>query len=170
LRTPFFYGEHELTIDPKNRLLVPAEIRKVIVPEIDGDAFFVTLRNNKVPWFYPERYYRELINSVIPPGIAPDAELIKWMRSRISLAVRVEWDSQGRVVVPDSLIQRAGLQKKVCLIGICDHLELWNQTDWDAQREELYSQDDAIEEIAKKRFATQAKEKATTPSAPQVNA
>lgn len=155
MRTPFFYGEHELTIDPKNRLLVPADVRKRIDPALDGDAFFVTLIKG-VPWLYPERYYEELVNSRIPPGIAPNPGLVMWEQLRISLACRVEWDSQGRVVLPDTLLQRAKLDKKVCLIGLRDHLELWNQPSWEARRDQLLSQSEAIEAMGQEMFEIKA--------------
>ena len=56
------YGEHELTIDDKNRLLVPAEIRKSLSPERDGEAFFLVIGRNRKPWLYPERYYEHLVS------------------------------------------------------------------------------------------------------------
>lgn len=155
MRAPFFYGEYELTIDPKNRLLVPADVRKRIDPVVHGDAFFVTLVND-VPWFYPELYYEEFVNARVPLGIAPHPSLVMWEQLRISLACRVDWDSQGRVVLPDSLIQRAKLEKKVCLVGRRDHLELWNQPAWAAQRQDLLVRSSVIEMMGQQMFATQA--------------
>jgi DNA-binding transcriptional regulator/RsmH inhibitor MraZ len=42
VRTTVLYGEFELAIDEKNRLLVPAEVRRALDPERDGEAFFIT--------------------------------------------------------------------------------------------------------------------------------
>ena len=59
MRHLILYGEYELTIDDKNRLLVPSEVRKAIVPERDGEAFFLVVGINRVPWLYAERYYEQ---------------------------------------------------------------------------------------------------------------
>ena len=58
-RTPIFVGEHDLIIDDKNRLLIPAQFRKKIVPEVHGSSLFVTLKKMSpeygfIPWFYLE--------------------------------------------------------------------------------------------------------------------
>ena len=40
MRPLLLSGEHELTIDEKNRMLIPADIRKNLLSERDGDAFY----------------------------------------------------------------------------------------------------------------------------------
>jgi len=37
----------------------------------------------------------------------------------------------------DKLLQRSGIGKDVTLVGVNDHLELWNRSDWEAEREAL---------------------------------
>ncbi|MGD1276641.1 MAG: hypothetical protein ABR964_05390 [Tepidisphaeraceae bacterium] len=144
LRTPFFYGEYDLSIDAKNRLLVPATIRKLIVPEIHGDAFCVRVRD-RVLWLYPELYYRRLANFGIRPQIAPSENIRDADHLHFALAARVEWDNQGRVVLPDRLLREAQLGKEVTLIGTRDHLELWNRQDWAKHRAHISEQRAAIE-------------------------
>jgi MraZ protein len=52
-------------------------------------------------------------------------------------ASHVEWDKQGRLVIPEKALRRTGLGRDVTMIGVRDHLELWNRSDWDAREEEL---------------------------------
>jgi MraZ protein len=54
-----------------------------------------------------------------------------------ALASRVEPDGQGRLLLPQKILRRAGIQKEVTLIGVRDHLEVWNRADWEARIEEL---------------------------------
>lgn len=149
MRTPFLYGEFELTIDEKNRLLVPAEIRKLIHPELDGEAFFLTVGMNRVPWLYPERYYQELVSQQISPEITPSPEALEYIQLKFAMASRVEWDKQGRLVIPEKILKRTGLAKEVTLCGMRDHLELWNRADWEARRESLFERSPEIELRAK---------------------
>jgi len=132
------YGEHELTIDDKNRLLVPAEIRKSLSPERDGEAVFLVIGRNRKPWLYPERYYEHLV-SLGQQELMPDEDVLAFDQFHFAMASRVEWDKQGRILLADKTLKRAGVGKDVTLIGARDHLELWNRAEWENRFEELMS-------------------------------
>ncbi len=136
LRHPVLYGEYELTIDDKSRLLIPSEVRRSIVPDVHGEAFFLVPGVNRVPWFYPERYYEELVARA-PQEMTPALDLLAFDQLHFARASRVEPDKQGRILVPDKTLKRSGIKKEVTLIGVRDHLELWNREEWDAYREQL---------------------------------
>ena len=130
------YGEHELTLDDKNRLLVPAEIRKSLDPERDGQAFFLVVGQNHKLWFYPEQYYGQLV-AQSQQDITLDEDVLAFDQMHFARASRAEWDKQGRIVIPEKALRRGGLGREVTLIGVRDHLELWNRSDWDAREQEL---------------------------------
>jgi MraZ protein len=44
----------------------------------------------------------------------------------------VQVDKQSRVRIPERLIQLAGLQHDVVLIGVQDHVEIWDKGRWDS--------------------------------------
>lgn len=60
-------------------------------------------------------------------------------------------DEQGRIVVPDKLINYAKLKEQVYFLGVGDRVEVWNKEIWE-EREKLVAQDAAeyLEELAKK--------------------
>ena len=136
MRHLLLIGEHELTIDDKNRLLIPSEIRKSMNSDRDGDAFFLLLGLNRKPWLYPERYYEQMVFQA-QPDIAPGEEQLDFDHMNFALASRLEWDSQGRLLIPDKTLRRTELSREVTLIGARDHLEIWNRADWDSRREQL---------------------------------
>ena len=136
MRHLVLYGEYELTIDDKNRMLIPSEVRRSIDPERDGEAFFLVVGVNRVPWLYPERAYEQLI-SRNPAELTPEEDSLAFDQMNFAMASRLEWDKQGRVLIPEKTLKRTGLTKDVTLIGVRDHLELWNQADWEARREAL---------------------------------
>lgn len=137
LRNPVLYGEYELSIDEKNRLLVPADIRKRLGPETHGEAFFLIVGINRVPWLYPEIYYEQLVSETTPSEITPGEDLLAFDQMNFAMASRLPWDKQGRLLIPDRTLRRTGLGRDVTLIGVRDHLELWNRADWEARREAL---------------------------------
>jgi MraZ protein len=143
LRHAILFGEYELTIDDKNRMLVPSEIRKSMVPERDGEAFFMVVGQNQVPWLYPEKFYEALVSQA-PADITPGEDLLAFDQVNFALASRMEWDKQGRVLIPEKTLRRTGLNREVTVIGVRDHLELWNRPDWEVRREELLKRSSEI--------------------------
>lgn len=159
MRHAILFGEYELTIDDKNRMLVPAEIRKALVPERDGEAFFMVVGLNQVPWLYPEKFY-ELLVSQEPADITPEEDLLAFDQVNYGLASRMEWDKQGRVLIPEKTLRRTGLGREVTVIGVRDHLELWNRQDWEIRREELIKRSSEIALRAKRaRLASSSPER-----------
>jgi len=143
LRHPLLTGEYDLTIDEKNRLPVPAGIRKVINPEVHGEAFFLVVGVNRKPWLYPKTYYEELVMTV-PTDVTPGEESLAFDQLNFAMASPLEWDAQGRVLIPEKTLRRTGLNKEVTLIGVRDHLELWNRAEWESRRDELLSRSSEI--------------------------
>lgn len=129
-------GEYDLTIDEKNRLSIPAEIRKSINPERDGDAFILVLGWNRKPWLYLAKTFEQMVFQA-QPEITPGEEQLDFDHMNFALADKLDWDSQGRMQIPAKTLRRTDLNREVTLIGARDHLEIWNRTDWEARREQL---------------------------------
>jgi MraZ protein len=132
------YGEHELLLDEKNRLLVPSDIRKSLVPERDGDAFFLVVGQNRKPWLYTEKYYEFLVSSG-EQQLMPNEDVLAFNQYYFAMASRQELDKAGRILIPEKTLQRTGIKREVTLIGAKDHLEVWNRPEWEHKREELFS-------------------------------
>ncbi len=143
MRHLVLYGEYELTIDDKNRMLIPSEIRKALDAERDGEAFFLVFGTNRRPWLYPERQYERQV-AQIQQDLAPTDDVLAFDQMLFALASRLEWDKQGRVLIPEKTLRRAGLNREVTLIGVRDHLELWNRDEWEVQREALLARSSEI--------------------------
>ena len=151
MRHLVLYGNYELTVDDKNRILVPSEVRKKLDPERDGEAFFLVTGRDGRLWLYPERHYEQLV-SRDPSELTPSEDTLAFDRLMLGLASRVEWDKQGRVLLPDKALKRAGIGKEVTLVGARDHLELWNRSDWEVEREQLETRRrDLVEKIRRER-------------------
>jgi len=63
-------------------------------------------------------------------------------------AQRVELDKQGRIRVPPVLVELAGLENEVVLLGVQDHLELWSAEAWKSYLAERQANFDNIAEAA----------------------
>src|ERR1700688_1991164 len=107
-------------------MLVPSDVRKQLDKERDGEAFFIIVGSNRKAWLYPEKYYRELVFKQ-EAEILPGDEALMFDQMNFGLANCVEWDKQGRILIPDKTLRRNGTNKDVTLVGVRDHLELWNR-------------------------------------------
>jgi len=153
-----FYGNFEVSIDDKNRILIPSEIRKVIEPSEDGEAYFGVTGINRKLWLYPEKRY-ERYALTLQSELAPESDALEFDQLSFAMASRLEPDKQGRVLLPEKLIRKAGLGKEVTVVGMRDHVEVWNRADWDAQEEELDRRRAEIAMRAKQKQAQSAPER-----------
>ena len=60
----------------------------------------------------------------------------------------MELDAQGRIRLPSRLAQGASLSKDAVLLGVQDHLELWDRQQWEAYFAEQAPRYDQIAEAA----------------------
>lgn len=136
-------GEFDLNLDEKNRLALPVRIRDELTRNKLSNAFYLTLGTNRVLNLYPETVYQQIALVVAPRTGAPD-ELLAHDRVNFSLASRVELDRQGRLLLGERYIRRAGLSQQIVLIGARDHLEIWDLQRWDTFLTEHFGEHEKI--------------------------
>jgi len=123
-------GEYQHVIDGKGRVLISNKLRNQIDVDEHGSNFYLVLGANGILCLYPEKYFERIANAVAPHATAPD-EAVAFERIGFAFSSRVELDSQGRLLLNERLRKRAGLQDQITLIGVRDHIELWNDKDWE---------------------------------------
>ncbi|MFQ5461015.1 MAG: division/cell wall cluster transcriptional repressor MraZ [Phycisphaerae bacterium] len=122
-----FAGQFERTIDAKNRVQLPAQLRCVVDPEREGTTLYVTLAESiGTLAIFTTRGFEELASRLETEySTGPDAR--RFELQFYSLASPVEIDKQGRIVLPDRLRRKAGLGEEVYLIGQKNRIEIWNR-------------------------------------------
>lgn len=123
-------GEYEHVIDAKSRVLVSNKLRCQIDTDEHGSNFYLVLGANGILCLYPEKYFERIALAVAPNTTAPD-ETVAFERISFALASKVELDRQGRLLLNERLRKRAGLKDHVTLVGVRDHIELWNSESWE---------------------------------------
>ncbi|MHC4743288.1 MAG: division/cell wall cluster transcriptional repressor MraZ [Planctomycetota bacterium] len=123
-------GEYQHVVDEKGRVLVSNKLRSQIDAEEYGSNFYLVLGANGVLCLYPEKCFEQVSLAVGPDSAAPD-EAVAFERISSALTTKVELDSQGRLLLNERLRKRAGLKDQITLIGVRDHIELWNSENWE---------------------------------------
>jgi MraZ protein len=129
------FGNYELTLDEKNRLLVPSEIRKAWNPE-DAESLVIVPGVNRKLWLYTEKFY-EVMAAKMESELAPEEDKVLSDQLNFGTAQRVEMDKAGRVLIPEKLVKKGQLQREVTVVGMRDHVEIWNRSEWNAHEEDL---------------------------------
>lgn len=123
-------GEYQHVVDGKGRVLVSNKLRSQIDVDVHGSNFYLVLGANGILCLYPEKYFEQIVLSVAPGATAPD-EAVAFERISFAMASKVELDNQGRLLINEKLRNRAGLKDDITLVGVRDHIELWNSQDWE---------------------------------------
>src|SRR3989344_6370578 len=118
-------GEYRHTIDPKKRISLPAKIRKEL-----GKNVVITHGLDNCLSVYPMSEWEKV--SLKLRGLSMgQADTRGFNRFMLSGAALVEIDSLGRILIPDFLREFGKLRNRVVLIGVNDHLEIWDEKMWD---------------------------------------
>jgi len=142
------FGNYELTLDEKNRLLVPSDIRKAWNPE-EAESLVIVPGVNRKLWLYTEKFY-EVMAAKMESELAPEEEKVLSDHMNFGRAQRIELDKSGRVLIPDKLVKKGNLGREVTVVGIRDHVEIWNRSEWNAHEEDLENRRAEIAARAKK--------------------
>ena len=119
-------GTHPRTLDDKKRLALPRRVREQLG---EPETLFVTPGPDQCLWLYSQSGLEQLAEK-LDQSPATDAEVRVFRRLYFAQTEAVDVDGNGRVLIPERLIQFAGLQHEVVLIGVRDHLELWDARRW----------------------------------------
>lgn len=115
-------GEYRNNLDEKGRLLIPARLRS----EIPGNSLVVTRAVDRCLWLFPPKEWKEQVLSLIDAGNPFQGKVRLIQRRIIAPAQEVELDKTGRLNLPVTLAESAGLQKECMVLGIDKYLEIWD--------------------------------------------
>lgn len=125
-----FYGTFEHALDEKNRLMIPSKLREEI-PEGEGKVFYLTQGLDKCLFAYTEKGWQAVVAKMqAGRGNYASAAGRSFFRLFFSRAMKQELDAQGRLLLPDALKAVGGIRKDVALVGVMDHVELWDLARW----------------------------------------
>ena len=122
-----FRGRHEYGIDSKGRLAIPAKFREILVAQFD-ERLIVT-HFDQCLWAYPVSLWQVLEKKI---GQLPQflEEVKALQRVFVSAASECPLDKQGRILLPPTLRDYAGLSKDVVLVGMTQRIEIWSKSRW----------------------------------------
>ncbi len=142
-----FFGETAINLDAKGRLAMPMRYRDAIQEQCNGRLVLTySAFDSGALYLYPEEEWERVRDEVT--GLStfnPGHRSLQ--RKLVGSASAVEPDGNGRIQLPQTLRQVAGLEKRVVLLGMGSRFEIWNETILNQKRiEEERSLDEAASE------------------------
>ena len=117
-------GEHNVTLDDKNRLTLPAALRN----KLEASSIVITKGADKCLWLYSSAEWEEKIGNVIKANIDPFSKKdLRLLRKYIAPSQDLEIDKAGRVLLTESLREYANISKDCVVLGAIDHIEIWDE-------------------------------------------
>jgi MraZ protein len=136
-----FMGEYRHSIDDKGRIIIPSKFREEL-----GSLFVLTRGLDNCLFIYPQEEWKMLEQKLKSlPFTKSDARA--FTRFLFSGATECEMDKQGRVNIPNHLIQFAKLEKECVIIGVSNRVEIWSEEVWETY---FNNSKDSFNEIAEK--------------------
>ena len=136
-----FRGHFDYSLDAKNRLNVPAKFRAAFS---SGVVLAKGLEPCVAVWAPDtfERWTESFLSNLNP--VSPERR--KLTRYFAGSSFDAELDSAGRVILNQALIEHAGIEREVVIVGNLDHLEVWDRRRWGEERSALNQEISGIAE------------------------
>lgn len=134
-----FFGTYFHTLDNKGRIVIPSKLRAEA-----GRLVYILKGFDGALSIYKESEFDVLVKEIesLPFNKKNSRD---YLRIQLASACQLEVDQQGRVQLPAHLLAKYGISKEVIIIGVGDHMEVWDKTTYE-QYEKKVEQD--FEKIA----------------------
>ena len=126
-----FLGSYQHNLDDKGRLMIPARFREML----DGGAY-ITQGFDRCLMVMTGESFRQVLNGLNATSMTdPNARLLR--RMILANAFQIEIDKVGRVLVPQTLREFAGLDGEAIVAGQGEYFEVWSPAAWSEQVKQM---------------------------------
>jgi len=130
-----FIGSFKYSVDTKGRISIPSIFKKY-VNESANETFVMTRGIVQCIDVYPQDFWKDEVLSRINQIDDFDNEEASFKRLLLELAAENKLDAQSRLLVPKNLLEFAGIEKEVFILGQNKKIEIWNPDIYENQKKE----------------------------------
>jgi MraZ protein len=141
----YFIGSFTYSHDSKNRVAIPAKLRKNVNPEAN-DSFVLIRGTSQCIDVYPADKWNDLVQQKLNKLDTFDPKEAMFIRMFLEKAAEDTLDAQSRLTIPANLVDFAKIEKEVFILGAINKIELWNPSVYEKY---LSEQNETFEDIAK---------------------
>jgi len=123
-------GEFDCKLDAKGRLMVPSGLKKQL-PNVDQEGLVINRGFEKHLVIYPKKVWEGIVEELSKLNQF-EKKTREFIRFFTRGATELTLDSAGRVNLPKSLLEFAGIDTEVVLACQFDKIELWSKSAYDS--------------------------------------
>lgn len=142
-----FQGSYSINMDAKGRLAVPTKCRELLASACGGNIVVTAHIQDRCLLIYPEQEWENNILPAVKSLPTVYKKSVRAQRLLIGYANNMSVDSNGRILLPQTLREYAGLDKKLMLVGLGNKYELWSEDAWWKSIEESDSDEPMPDEM-----------------------
>lgn len=135
-----FIGEYTHSLDAKGRVALPVKFRQKL-----GEGAIITRGLDRSLFIYNKNDWESLAQKLIALPLT-QSKARAFSRLMLAGAAEVEFDTQGRILVPEYLRAYAGLQKQAVFAGVYNRIEIWDEASWKTYKSHTEASSDDIAE------------------------
>lgn len=128
-----FLGKIDAKLDAKGRVFVPSVFRKVLSEEERERVVVRMEADEKYLLVYPESVWNKQVMELQSKLNEWDPEDQMLLMQFVGDAEVLEFDAQGRVLLPKRLQMRMGLENEIVFVGMVDRIAMWNKSVYEEQ-------------------------------------
>ena len=134
-------GEYSHTIDAKGRVIIPVKFRTEL-----GERFILTKGFDGCLYGYSLEEWKNIEEKIKTLPLITGNDAINFTIFFFSSAIECEFDTQGRILISQSLRTFASLEKDLVIIGVSSRIEIWSKAKWE-EYNALQDSDDIAEKM-----------------------
>ncbi len=135
-----FIGEYKHSIDQKGRMAVPVKFREKL-----GTGAIITRGLDRCLFIFGATEWEALAQKINALPLS-QSNSRAFARLMMAGAADVEFDAQGRALIPEHLRIYAGLSKETVVTGVYNRIEIWDAKAWDSYKTKTEKSSDEIAE------------------------
>lgn len=135
-----FIGEYNHSLDTKGRVALPVKFR----PKL-GDGAIIARGLDHCLFVFTKDSWEKLTAKIASMSFMK-SDSRAFARLILAGASEVEFDNQGRILIPEYLRSYASLKKQVIFAGLYDRIEIWDETNWRSYKAKTEASSDDIAE------------------------
>jgi MraZ protein len=140
-----FKGTYNYSIDQKGRLSIPVKFRDKT--ETPASEHYVIARGFEgCLYIYPREAWNQVEEKLMALKTISDPHARYFVRTLLSNAADTKIDKLGRIMIPQNLLDLAGIKKDVVVRGVLEKIEIWDPATLKKYEDD---QPDSYEDVAK---------------------
>ncbi len=147
----YLIGSYTVRFDRSGRIKIPAKFQETILEKYGKEVFITSLTDQSVQIYPLSRW--EKLTGLADKGLLQLKPQVRSFMLRVNLkGSHYEIDSKGRVLISQALKKKANLGDEVEVIGLNDHLEIWNKQALEEMIEQNPLTDEDFNQISELKF------------------